>query len=85
MIWVLVQMAVLLDQTHFYAALEHAVVVLRSLDDVIFYNNMVLDIPNIEGLGSTTNDLVMMVVELVDLGHNSADTAYNKRLVALVR
>lgn len=40
---------------------------------------MVLDNQNILGLDTTTNDLVVVDAELMDLGHNNADKTYNKR------
>ena len=78
-------MAVLLDQTRSYAVLEHVVVVLQSLGDEEFYNNMVLGIQSKLDLDTNTNDLVVMGAELMGLGHNSADKLYNKRLVTLMR
>lgn len=40
---------------------------------------MVLGSQNTLGLDTTTNDLVVVDAELMDLGHNSADKTYNKR------
>ena len=40
---------------------------------------MALGNQNTLGLGTTTNGLVVIGVELMDLGHNNADKAYNKR------
>ena len=40
---------------------------------------MVLGNQNTLDLDTTTNGLVVVDVELMDLGHNSADKAYNKR------
>ena len=40
---------------------------------------MVLGNQNTLGLGTTTNDLVVVDAELMDLSHNNADKTYNKR------